>query len=142
MGFFRRQGGGFRERIARFMMGRNGMDPFYHFLIFVCCVIVIVNVFVNSLWLSAIETCLFCYAIFRALSRNVYKRRQENEAFVKIVSKPKNFFKLQKVKRRDRKTHVFKKCPSCKNNLRLPREKGKHTVVCPCCKTRFDVKIR
>lgn len=131
----------FRERVARFMMGRNGIDALYHFLMIICIILILVNAFVGSLLISVLETAILFYAIFRALSRNVYKRRQENNAFLKIVEKPKRFFKLQKCKRRDRKTHVFRKCPSCKNNLRLPREKGKHTVVCPCCKTRFDVKI-
>ena len=140
MRFFGR-GPSIRERFAHFMMGRYGADAFYHFLIAVCCIIVVVNVFVGSLLLSVLETGLIIYAIFRVMSRNVYKRRRENEVFLKILAKPNGFFKLQKAKRRDRKTHVFKKCPSCKNNLRLPRQKGKHTVVCPCCKTRFDVKI-
>jgi hypothetical protein len=31
-------------------------------------------------------------------------------------------------------------CPHCKANLRLPRKKGKHSVVCPRCKERFEVK--
>ena len=141
MGFFGGRRPGVRERLARFMMGRNGADAFYHFLVAVCCIIVVVNVFVNSLTLTVVETALIFYAFFRAMSRNVYKRQRENAAFLKILEKPKGFFKLQKAKRRDRKTHVFKKCPSCKNNLRLPRVKGKHTVVCPCCKNRFDVKI-
>ena len=131
----------FRERIAAFMMGRNGADQLYHFLIVVCCVIIIVNVFVNSLILSLLEIGLFIYAIFRSMSRNVYKRQEENRKFLKLFEKPKKYFELQKCKRRDRKTHVYKKCPSCKNNLRLPKVKGKHTAVCPCCKTRFDVKI-
>ena len=48
---------------------------------------------------------------------------------------------LQKSKHRDRKTHVFRKCPACKSVLRLPRQKGKHTVRCPRCQHRFDVKI-
>lgn len=131
----------FRERVARFMMGRNGIDALYHFLMIVCVVMVVVNAFVGSLIISTIETALVIYAFFRAMSRNVYKRRMENEKFLKIMKKPRDFFALLKCKRRDRKTHVFKKCPSCKNNLRLPRVKGKHTVVCPCCKNRFDVKI-
>ena len=142
MGFFGGRGSSFRERIARFMVGRNGADALYHAIIFVCCIIVVVNVFVGSFLLSLLETGLIIYAIFRVMSRNVYKRRQENAVFLKILSKPKKHFEFRAVKRRDRKTHVFKKCPKCKNNLRLPRDKGKHTVLCPCCKNRFEVKIR
>ena len=123
------------------MAGRYGVDRLYYFLLAICCVLIVVNIFAHSIIISIIETALFIYALFRVLSTNIYKRQQENERFIKISDKPKNFYKLQKCKHRDRKTHVYKKCPSCKNNLRLPRQKGKHTVVCPCCKNRFDVKI-
>ncbi len=133
-----------RERIARFMIGRYGIDRLYYFLMALCLILIIVSLFVPSpiyFIISTIETLLFCYAFYRVMSKNIYKRQQENAKFINLTKKPKNHFKLQKCKRRDRKTHVYKRCPSCKNNLRLPRQKGKHTVVCPCCKNRFDVKI-
>ena len=131
----------FRERIARFMMGRRGPDALYHFTIALTFIIIVINLFVNSLILSLLEFALLFFATFRFLSRNVYNRQKENDVFLKIINKPLGFFKMNKVKHRDRKTHVFKKCPSCKNTLRLPKEKGEHTVVCPCCKHRFNVKI-
>lgn len=131
----------FRERIARYMAGRYGIDRLYYFLLAVCFVIIVVNLFVHSIILSLLESGLIAYTFYRAMSRNIYKRQQENEKFIKLADKPKKFINLQKCKKRDRATHVYKKCPSCRNNLRLPREKGKHTVVCPCCKNRFDVKI-
>ncbi len=130
-----------RERFARFMMGRYGVDKLYYFLLGVCFVLIVINIFIGSYIISTLETLLLIYSIYRLLSRNIYKRQRENEKFLKLIDKPKKFINLQKCKHRDKKTHVYKKCPSCKNNLRLPREKGKHTVVCPCCKNRFDVKI-
>ena len=133
--------GRIKEKIARYMVGRYGIDRLYYFLLAICFVIIIINTFIGSLILSLAESCLFIYAFYRVMSRNVYKRQQENEKFTKLIDKPKKFFNLQKCKLRDRNTHVYKKCPNCKNNLRLPKQKGKHTVVCPCCKTRFDVKI-
>lgn len=131
----------FRERVATFMAGRYGADRLYYFLLAICFILIVINLFTNSIIISIIESLLFIYAVYRVMSRNIYKRQQENERFVKIADKPKKFINLQKCKKRDRKTHVYKKCPSCKNNLRLPKQKGEHTVVCPCCKNRFDVKI-
>ena len=130
-----------RERFASFMIGRYGVDRLYYFILAICFAIIVVNIFVNSFILSLMESALFAYAIFRVLSRNIYKRQQENEKFIKFADKPKKFFNLQKCKKRDKNTHVYRRCPSCKNNLRLPKQKGEHTVVCPCCKHRFDVKI-
>ena len=137
MGFF----GRWRERIARFMMGRYGADSLYYFLIFIYFALVVANLFVGSLIISFLEFALLVYITFRFLSRNIYKRQRENLFFLKITEKPRELFKLIKCKFRDRKTHVYKKCPSCKNNLRLPKSKGRHTVACPCCQNRFDVKI-
>ena len=131
----------FKERVAAFMAGRYGVDRLYYFLLAICSILIVINLFANSFIISLIETALFIYAIFRVMSKNVYKRQLENEKFMKLLEKPKSFINLQKCKKRDKKTHVYKKCPSCKNNLRLPREKGEHTVVCPCCKNRFNVKI-
>ena len=112
-----------RERFASFMIGRYGIDRLYYFLLAICFAIIVVNIFVNSLILSLMESALFAYAIFRVLSRNVYKRQQENEKFIKLIDKPKKFLNLQKCKKRDKNTHVYRRCPSCKNNLRLPKQK-------------------
>lgn len=131
----------FRERVAQFMAGRYGIDRLYYLLLGICFVLIVVNIFVNSFIISLIESLVLVYAFFRVMSRNVYKRQQENEKFIRFADKPKKFINLQKCKKRDKATHVYKKCPSCKNNLRLPKEKGEHTVVCPCCKHRFNIKI-
>ena len=134
-----------RERFARFMAGRYGADALYYTLIVTCLVLIIINTFIlNSiatLIIALVENALFFYAIYRFLSRNVYKRQRENLAFLNFIKKPKKYINLIKCKFRDRKTHVYRRCPSCRNNLRLPKQKGKHTVVCPCCKARFDVRI-
>ncbi|MBP3401931.1 MAG: hypothetical protein J6K85_02620 [Clostridia bacterium] len=135
------RGPSWRERFARFMAGRYGIDRLYHFLIIICLILIVVNLFARSIVISTLEFAVLIYATYRVLSRNVYKRQKENLAFLKFIEKPKEFFKLVKCKFRDRKTRVYKKCPACKNNLRLPKQKGKHTVVCPCCQNRFDVRI-
>ena len=37
--------------------------------------------------------------------------------------------------------HCFRICPACKANIRLPKKRGKHGVICPRCKCRFEVRI-
>ena len=37
---------------------------------------------------------------------------------------------------------MYKKCPKCKQKIRLPLKKGEHTVKCPKCGNRFDVKCK
>ena len=132
--------GKFKNKLARFFYGRYGADTLNNVLtgIYLSWLITfsIVDIFVNSIIFSIIgwlvTVAIFALIMFRMMSRNIYKRRRENEKFC-------GFFKLQRNKFRDRKTHVYRKCPSCKAVLRLPKAKGKHSVVCPRCKTRFNV---
>lgn len=131
----------FRERLYGFMVGRNGADALCRALLILYLVLIVVNFFIGSWVIYAVEYILVIYTVFRMLSRNLAARRRENTWFLTIENSIKNFFKLQKYKWHDRKTHVYRKCPDCKKTLRLPRSKGKHTVKCPCCGHRFEVKI-
>ena len=128
------------------MYGRYGMygtDKLNKVLTYVYLAFVlsgtIVALFVSSIWFYiayyVVTTSMMVWIFFRILSKNIEARRRENEKFC-------NFWKLRKNKRRDRKTHVYRKCPACKIVLRLPRAKGKHAVVCPKCARRFYVKGR
>ncbi|MBE6601492.1 MAG: hypothetical protein E7637_03170 [Ruminococcaceae bacterium] len=132
----------FRERFFAFWMGRNGNDALGITVFWVAVVINIVNLFLGLAWLACLSVLLSVYYLFRIFSRNVIKRRRENQAFCAFWKRIKNFFVLQKNQRKDRKTHVYKKCVFCKKVLRLPRIKGSHTVRCPCCDRRFDMTIK
>lgn len=123
------------------MYGRYGYDTLGKTLLWVYLGVLIiysiVSLFVDSALLYVIFLMLsmfiVCYTIYRAMSRNIAKRRAENQKFC-------GFFKLVRNKWKDRKTHVYRKCPECRAVLRLPKAKGKHSVVCPRCKKRFNVK--
>ena len=65
----------------------------------------------------------------------------ENRAFLRFFGKIRGWFVLQKNRFRDRKTHIYRKCPGCRRTLRLPKIKGDHTVCCPCCGKKFQVKV-
>jgi DNA-directed RNA polymerase subunit RPC12/RpoP len=124
------------------MEGRYGRDELGNFILGVCIALVLINLFVEVLVISIIESALLIYLIFRFMSRNIYKRQAENQKFLKIKDKIKSPFVMAKNKWRDRKTHVYKKCPNCKSTLRLPKTKGEHTVRCVRCGHRFGIRIR
>ena len=130
-----------RESFARFMVGRYGPDQLYNFLFGSYVALLVLNLFVNSLLLALLELSVLIYMLFRLFSRNIYKRQKENAWYLEISKKPRDFFGLMKNRIRDRKTHVYRTCPACKSNLRLPKQKGKHTAVCPRCARRFEVNI-
>ena len=142
--------GRIRNSRSRLFNGRYGNDTLNTVLIFIYSLISITYTILRlalavampekqivltilGLCYLVISTSLIVWIFFRMFSRNLGKRRRENEKFC-------GFFKLLKNKFRDRKTHVYRKCPNCRAVLRLPKSKGKHTVVCPRCKNRFSVK--
>jgi len=136
----------FRQRLARFFYGRYGIDGLYWFLFALYFILWLVLLFIPNitarLVLSLVQYTVLFYMLFRSFSRNIYKRRRENEVFMKLFSRVKGFFILTKNRLRDIKTHSYKKCPHCKAVLRLPKRKGEGSVICPRCKNRFIVKGR
>ena len=123
------------------MYGRYGTDTLSKVLLWVYLAFIVicsvVSFFVDSIWFSVFyyvgTVAMIIWMFFRMFSRNIAARRRENDKFC-------GFFKLRRNKFRDRKTHVYRKCRSCNAVLRLPKAKGKHFVVCPRCKNRFEVK--
>ncbi len=137
----------FRERLARFMYGRYGTDSLYYFLFVLYFVLWIVQLFLYAfppvyITIYALQLITLFYMTYRAFSRNIYKRRRENEAFLKVWKPVKGFFILQKNKIRDFKHYRYRKCTHCKATLRLPKRKGAHPVICPRCNRRFTAKVR
>lgn len=123
------------------MYGRYGTDTLGKVMLFAYIGIILVHsvltLFIDSVWYDLcvwlISVTLAITIFYRMFSRNIEKRRKENARFC-------GFFRLRKNKFKDRKTHVYRKCPSCGATLRLPKAKGKHSVICPRCKNRFTVK--
>ena len=126
--FFRRMG----ERFRHFMLGRYGTDKL-NMAILICGVVCsILSMFVRfpilNMALTAISYGLMGWAIFRMLSRNTYKRYQENRKYLRLV---------ERLKDRD---HRYYDCPRCRQSVRVPKGKGKIAITCPKCKEKFIKK--
>jgi len=132
----------FTNKIYKFMRGRYGVDDLYKFLLVLCMIILIINIFLDNIYLRLVEVIIFIITIYRVLSKKISKRRKENDKYLSIKNKISNYIKYLKRKYNDRNTHMYKKCPKCKQKIRLPLKKGKHTVKCPNCKDKFEVKCR
>ena len=139
---------GFRERlmelrgkIIRFMYGRNGFDKLANAIFVLYFVVVVINMIARLPLLDMVGIFLVVYMCFRVFSKNIYKRRAENDKFLKIWSKVKADSKLFIVRIKEIKTHRYRKCSYCKATLRLPRKTGNHKVICPHCKREINVNI-
>jgi len=133
--------GNLKNKLTQFMYGRYGTDQLYIALIGAYFVLIVANTFISSTVIRIFMSAVLLYTIFRTLSRNVYKRRMENEKFMKVwkPARAKGSLMIRRIN--EIKTHRFRKCPHCKKVLRLPRMKGKHIVKCLCCNKEFELRI-
>lgn len=131
------------NRIRQFFYGRYGVDALYYALFVSFLLIWVVRIFVTNVPLAIIlyiiELAAIAWMISRVFSKNIYARQKENEKFLGIFRKVRDFFVLQKNRIRDIKKYRYRKCPKCKAVLRLPARKGKNTVRCPRCDNKFEV---
>jgi len=140
--------GRFRQKLMAFMAGRYGIDALYYVLFvgwlvlfFVSCfTFVRENALVYAL-ISVVMWLLILAAILRAMSRNIVKRRRENELVLRFWRTVKSFFRRSFLRIKEIRTHRYRKCPHCKSWLRLPRKTGTHNVRCPRCGKAFKVKV-
>ena len=129
----------FGDRYIKFMKDRYGIDELYKFLLLICFVLLVINTFVINNIIRLFEVLLIVIIFYRYMSKNIKLRKKENDKYLEIKDKIIKLFDYNKKKYKDRNTHMYKKCPKCKQKIRLPLKKGKHTVKCPNCGNRFDV---
>ena len=124
--------GRFKMAFMRFMSGRYGTDKLNMVLLTAGLIFSLAGLFVRipllNLCCMVLSYSLLGYCLFRTFSRNTYKRYQENHRFL-----------LWKQKLTDRQ-HRYYNCPRCRQQVRVPRGKGKISITCPKCKEKFVKK--
>ena len=80
------------------------------------------------------------FGIFRVFSVNKYQRMIENQKFSKAVKPMTDFFEKYKIRAANSKDKKYIKCPNCKKEMKIPRNKGKIKVTCPHCGHKFVKK--
>ena len=112
-----------------YMAGRYGTDKLNLAILgtalAVCLVAGFIRIPAVNLLLTAVSYGLMIWAICRCLSRNTYKRYQENRKFLQF---------WDRLRDRD---HRYYDCPRCRQNVRVPRGKGKIAITCPRCREKF-----
>ena len=112
-----------------FMAGRYGTDKLNMTLLWAAVIVMIISLFVSVPLLQSLLSCLYYglmfLAIFRTLSRNTYKRYQENRKYLMLLDRIKD------------RQHRYFDCPKCRQVVRVPRGKGKISITCPKCREKF-----
>ncbi len=128
-----------RNAIQRFMYGRYGNDQLNLFLMGLYLLLYLVFIFTRLELLYMVSFGLLFVVLFRLLSRNMERRRVENARFMRAAGPVISWLRLRRNMHRD-KEHVYFKCPSCGQRLRVPRGRGKITVTCRSCGASFQEK--
>ena len=128
-----------KAKLQQFMMGRYGVDNLSRFINILALILLLLSSLLQP-QLTGAAIALIIINFIRMLSRNTYKRSQENEAFLRLKGRFTGVFSGQIRRIKDYKTHRFFKCPSCKQTLRVPKGKGMISVTCPKCRNVFKRK--
>lgn len=129
-----------REQLARFMIGRYGVDKLGRFLIGAAFVLILGSLFIRNPWVEIAATAVLAVSYFRMFSKNIKKRFEENQKYERIsftISETLRKWRFRS--QQNFKFHIYK-CPSCGQKIRIPRGKGKIKIHCPKCNTDFIKK--
>ena len=132
-----------RERIARFMAGRNGNDQLNTFLLVLDLILIVVSSIVGGrvgrvFFLPVVALLVIIY--LRMFSRNLVRRREENGRYLRLRYRLGGRLRLHKERWVQRKDYKFFVCPACHTTLRVPRGRGKIRIVCRKCGVAFNGK--
>ena len=117
----------FANTVQHFMYGRYGNDALGNFLFILYFIFTIANIFINSLTIYLFSLVTVFFIFFRMFSRNIAARSKENQKFLNIRTRFTSFFKNRHRRFKERKTHVYKKCPNCKTKC------SRKEAFCPNC---------
>ena len=130
--------------MARFMYGRNGTDQLNWAILVVYLILWVLRTVVSLLQVpfaaTVIDVVMLLLAIallWRTFSRNLPKRRAENQKFVNWWWPIKSRFSAAKARRAD-KEHKYFTCKNCKTICRVPAGKGKIVITCPKCGHKIE----
>ncbi len=127
-------------RMAVWMRGRYGNDDFSNGLVALGVIALLLSLLPHCSWLSWVTFAAVVYALWRTCSKNIARRRQENQTYLRLTAKPRRSYELAKKKWADRKTTKYFRCKGCGQELSVPRGKGTLRVVCPKCKRETKLK--
>ena len=115
----------FGNWLQRVFGGRYGVDQLNLAILGLDLILCLVGVLTRNGWLNLLAYIPMILVLYRMLSKNTYRRYQENRRFLQLLDRIK-----------DRKNRYFH-CPKCKQMVRVPKGKGKISITCPRCKEKF-----
>ena len=133
-----------QNAIIRFMYGRNGIDQLGRATFWTVLVLEIASIFLSRVKIVGtvlywVINVLCIVMLFRMFSKNLGKRREENQKFVNWWWKIRSKSSGAKARHAD-KDHKYFTCKSCGAICRVPVGKGKIVITCPKCRSEIHAK--
>jgi len=117
------------------MMGRYGVDQLSFAMLLLSMALVMFTG--GRLWfLAVLGFVLLGLAYYRMLSRNISARARENGIFLRYWQTLRNRCERLTARAKDR-THRYYRCPTCRQQLRVPKGRGTIAITCPKCGREF-----
>lgn len=127
------------NQFQKWMVGRYGLDELNQALLVAGFTLSVISMFTNNRVVSYLSWILIIFLFYRTLSKNIWKRKQENQKFLKYIKPVQASFQKKAFQAKDQ-TSKYYKCPTCKQKIRVPRGKGKIEISCPKCRSKFIKK--
>lgn len=122
------------------MQGRYGVDAFSKFLSVLAFFLMVLSLFIPRIPFYILGIAVIIYSYFRMFSKNISKRYQENQLYVKYKNRVTESIRKKKRELTQRKTHHIYRCPQCRQKIRVPRGRGRIAIRCPQCNIEFIKK--
>lgn len=128
-----------RDKWRAWMTGRYGMDGYGRFLAVAALLCVVVGTWTTGL-LTLVGVALLLYCYVRMFSRNTTRRALENDVYNGAACEVREWVRQRVQRLQQRRTHRFYRCPQCRQQLRVPKGRGKIEITCPRCHKSFQKK--
>ena len=145
--------------VTEFMMGRYGYDPFSKFLIILSMLLLVatalmqgarLNMMAESKYMYLVAILVMGFGYYRMASKNIKRRKKENEAYLKFISRFSRKAKMQLEQEEKAKKYatfeayqelgedgvtVYRcyRCRNCGTELRFEEGQGLKKIQCPNC---------
>lgn len=128
----------FLRRLQAWMIGRYGQnDSLNRFLTYLTFLLLILNLFIHTLWLAVAVIVLISLTYWRLFSRKIYRQVRLNRAFERVWLPIMRPFRRLRYQVSQHWHYRFFHCAQCQQRIRVPRHHGRVQVTCPKCHHSF-----
>jgi len=109
------------------------MDELSRALAVAGAILIILSLIPALRYIYILAWIVIIYTYYRCFSKNIYRRNQERDWFLKKTRKVRSRINVYRKMWIERKTHKYFRCASCHSFVRVPRGKGKIAIRCTKC---------